>query len=51
LLRLLTREELQGVVSHEMSHIKNYGIRLMMIIGTLLGAIALQNASVPKGSS
>ena len=51
ILEKLNRVELEGVIAHEMSHIKNYGIRLMMIIGTLLGAIALQNASVPKGSS
>ena len=41
LLRVLNREELQGVVAHEMSHIKNYDIRLMMVIAALLGAIAL----------
>lgn len=41
LLRVLNREELQGVVAHEMAHIRNYDIRLMMVIGTLLGAIAL----------
>ena len=41
LLRILNREELQGVVSHEMSHIKNYDIRLMMVTAALVGAIAL----------
>jgi heat shock protein HtpX len=41
LLDKLNREELQGVVSHEMSHIRNYDIRLMMIIAALVGAIVL----------
>lgn len=41
LLRVLNRDELQGVVSHEMSHIRNYDIRLMMVTAALVGAIAL----------
>lgn len=41
LLRALNREQLQGVVAHEMSHIRNYDIRLMTVIAALVGAIAL----------
>jgi heat shock protein HtpX len=41
LLEELNREELQGVVSHEMSHIHNYDIRLVTIIAALVGAIVL----------
>jgi heat shock protein HtpX len=41
LLDTLTREELQGVVAHEMSHIRNYDIRLMTVIAALIGAILL----------
>ena len=41
LLSLLTREQLQGVVAHEMSHIRNYDIRLMTIVAALVGAVAL----------
>ncbi len=41
LLSLLTREQLQGVVAHEMSHIRNYDIRLMTIVAALIGAVAL----------
>jgi heat shock protein HtpX len=41
LLRLLDREQLQGVVAHEMAHIRNYDIRLMTIVAALVGAIAL----------
>src|SRR2546430_9804783 len=28
----LTRDELQGVIAHEMSHIRNYDIRLMLLL-------------------
>lgn len=41
LLDSLNREELQGVVAHEMSHIRNYDIRLMTVIAALMGAILL----------
>ncbi len=41
LLASLNREELQGVVSHEMSHIRNYDMRLMTVAAAMLGAIAL----------
>jgi heat shock protein HtpX len=41
LLQMLTREQLQGVVAHEMAHIRNYDIRLMTIVAALVGAIAL----------
>jgi heat shock protein HtpX len=41
LLHMLTREQLQGVVAHEMAHIRNYDIRLMTIVAALVGAIAL----------
>jgi heat shock protein HtpX len=41
LLRALSREELQGVVSHEMAHIRNLDIRLMTVVAALMGAILL----------
>lgn len=41
LLDTLDREELQGVVAHEMSHIKNLDIRVMTIVAALVGAVAL----------
>ncbi|MCD6434440.1 MAG: M48 family metallopeptidase [Candidatus Diapherotrites archaeon] len=36
-LKKLNREELAGVVAHELSHIKNYDIRTMMIAAVLVG--------------
>jgi heat shock protein HtpX len=41
LLDTLDREELQGVVAHEMSHIRNFDIRVMTIVAALVGAVAL----------
>jgi heat shock protein HtpX len=41
LLRLLNREQLQGVVAHEMSHIRNADIRLMTLVAALVGTVAL----------
>ena len=40
-LVIMSREELEGVISHEMSHIKNHDIRLLLIVGTLIGLAAL----------
>lgn len=41
LLDTLNREELAGVVAHELAHIRNYDIRLMTICIALVGVIAL----------
>lgn len=41
LLDTLTRDELQAVAAHEMGHIKNFDIRLMLVVSVLVGSIAL----------
>lgn len=41
LLSKLSRRELEGVIAHEMSHIKNFDIRLMAVVTVLVGVIAL----------
>jgi heat shock protein HtpX len=41
LLAQLNREELQGVVAHEIGHIKNYDIRMMTVVAALIGAVML----------
>ena len=41
LLMDLKREELQGVIAHEMSHILNWDTRYMTAVGILVGLIAL----------
>ncbi len=41
LLQKLDREELQGVIGHEMSHIRNFDIRFSLLVAVLVGSIAL----------
>ena len=41
LLSSLNRGELQAVVGHEMSHIRNCDIRLMTVMAAMIGAISL----------
>ncbi len=41
LLDLLNDSELEGVMAHEMSHVKNYDTRLMAIVAVLAGSIAI----------
>lgn len=37
----LENEELEGVIAHELSHIKNYDIRVMMVVIVCIGIITL----------
>jgi heat shock protein HtpX len=41
LMRVLSRDELQGVVAHEMSHIRNYDIRVAVILAVMVGSIVM----------
>ncbi|MBI2782433.1 MAG: zinc metalloprotease HtpX [Chloroflexi bacterium] len=41
LLQKLDREELQGVIGHELSHVRNYDIRFALLVAVLVGSIAL----------
>ncbi|MFI5282648.1 MAG: M48 family metallopeptidase [Candidatus Dormibacterales bacterium] len=41
LLRIMNREELEGVLAHEMSHIKNFDVRLLLVVTTMIGLAAL----------
>ncbi len=41
LIQSLENEELEGVIAHELSHVKNYDIRLMMIVIVSVGVITL----------
>jgi heat shock protein HtpX len=41
LLGMMNREELEGVVAHEMSHIRNLDVRLILIVGTVVALAGL----------
>jgi heat shock protein HtpX len=41
LLQKLDREELQGVIGHELAHVRNMDIRFTLLVGVLVGSIAL----------
>jgi len=50
LLGTLNREELQGVLAHEMSHVRNFDIRFALVVGALVGSVALLSDSMLRGS-
>jgi heat shock protein HtpX len=43
LLGKLSRDELQGVIAHEMAHVRNLDVRLMTLLAGMVGAIALMS--------
>ena len=49
LLELMNRAELEGVVAHEMSHIKNYDVRLILIVSTLIGLAGMLASLIWRG--
>src|SRR5260370_8107133 len=38
---MMNREELEGVLAHEMSHVKNFDGRLLLVVTTMIGMAAL----------
>jgi heat shock protein HtpX len=41
LLSRMDREEVQGVIGHELSHVRNFDIRFALLVGVMVGSIAL----------
>src|SRR5687767_11584070 len=41
LLEKLDREELQGVIAHELAHVRNLDIRFSLVVAVMVGAIAI----------
>jgi heat shock protein HtpX len=41
LLQMMNREELEGVLAHEMSHVKNFDVRLLLVVTTMVGLATL----------
>lgn len=49
LLKKLDKYELEGVIAHELSHIKNYDILLSTIATVMVGEIAIISDSISRG--
>lgn len=41
LMQIMEKKELEGVIAHELAHIKNYDIRVMTIVVVLVGVVLL----------
>src|ERR1700682_1767498 len=50
LLQMMNREELMGVLAHELSHVKNYDVRLLLIVTTMIGMAALIASFIWQGA-
>jgi heat shock protein HtpX len=48
LLEKMNRLELEGVVGHEMAHIRDYDIRFMMLVSVLVGTTVLLSDWMPR---
>lgn len=49
LLHIMDRAELEGVVAHELAHIKNYDILVMTVVSVLVGTLALVTDWILRG--
>ena len=49
LLARLDRDELQGVVAHEMAHIRNLDVRLMTLLAAMVGVVAMISDFMSRG--
>ena len=49
LVRMLSKAELEGVIAHEMSHVRNYDVRVMTIVVVLVGIVMLLSDWMLRG--
>ena len=49
ILEKLNRTEIEGVIAHELSHVKNYDILLSSIVAVLVGTVALVSDWILRG--
>jgi heat shock protein HtpX len=50
LLQMMNREELEGVLAHEMSHVKNFDVRLLLVVTTMIGLAAIISSMYWNGA-
>ena len=50
LLQMMNREELEGVLAHEMSHVKNFDVRLLLVVTTMIGLAAIIASVIWNGA-
>ena len=50
LMRLLNRDELQGVVAHEIAHVKNLDIQFMTTAAVLAGTVEMLSSGFMRGT-
>ncbi|MFA6429043.1 MAG: M48 family metalloprotease [Patescibacteria group bacterium] len=50
LVQIMENEELEGVIAHELSHVKNLDIRWMMLVAVLVGCLSLLADWMFRGS-
>ena len=50
LLAMMNREELEGVLAHEMSHIKNFDVRMLLVVTTMIGMAAIISSIFWRGA-
>ncbi|HZK75231.1 MAG TPA: M48 family metallopeptidase [Clostridia bacterium] len=50
ILQMMNREEMEGVLSHEMSHVKNFDVRLLLVVTTMIGMAGLLASVVWNGA-
>ena len=50
LLQMMNREELEGVLAHEMSHVKNFDVRMLLVVTTMIGLAGLIASFVWNGA-
>ena len=49
LVRMLSKAELEGVLAHELSHVRNYDVRVMTIVVVLVGIVMLLSDWMLRG--
>ncbi len=50
LMQMMNREELEGVLAHEMSHVKNFDVRLLLVVTTMIGLAAIISSVIWNGA-